>query len=183
MKKPAAKEASTNNAAPSNVNDDDYDSLSGSTPVPTALKQHRTRNNIPPKKTLQSPKTPHFKSPTRCQVSTRPRSAIVSKLQARAISNALRLFADSEPENEAATRFLGGRAGDMMAIRGNGGVETGEVDEIADYAAYKVSAQPVMENWPVVMGNGAAHRIRQKKKLQKEHNCGLKGRATLGLLV
>lgn len=93
-KEPVAKEMSANDAARSNVNDDDYGSLSECTPVPSALKQHRIQLNILPEKTSQSLKTPHPKSPTKCLVSTCSRPAIASKLQVRAILDALRLFAD-----------------------------------------------------------------------------------------
>lgn len=180
VKKPVAKEASANDAAPSNVNDDHYDSLSNSTSVPSALKQHRTKPNILPKKTFQPPKTAHPKAPAKCQVSTCPRPAIASKLQVRAILNALRQFADSEQGNEAATRFLGVLAGDIMAIRENGGMETGEQDEMNDDAANK-NREPVKKNWPVVVGNGVAYRINQETEKAQRHNCGLEATSTIKL--
>lgn len=71
----------------SNLNGDDNESLEESHPVPSALKQHRTKLNFPPKP--QEPKTYHPKTPAKCEVSTCPQPSIASKLQVRAILNAL----------------------------------------------------------------------------------------------
>ena len=154
-KKPVTKEVSANDAAPSNVNDDNCYSLSDLAPVPSALKQHRTKLHI------ISKKTPHPKAPAKWQVATYPCPTIAFESGVRAIPNASGCFADSGRGHEAATLFIAATAGDIMAICKNGGVETGEADEIADDAANK-SREPVRKKWPVVMGNGVAYRIRKE---------------------
>lgn len=68
----------------------------------------------------------------------------------------------------------------MMAIRENGGIETGEQDEMNDDAANK-DREPVKKKWLVVVGTGVAYRINQEKEKAQTHNCGLEATPTIKL--